>query len=178
MAVVMSVAALDSYLHAAVLRRIANVRGSQLPKALRRLDMPFGEIAELADYAVCVQANRTKWKPWVHVKRVLQERLLRETFQSSNQVAMALNMCGITDSWGKLATDMGATAPALQKRLDTLVHRRNQIVHEGDVARAARPRKLKFNNVEEASVRADVDWMEKLIESIDDRLFPRQTGRS
>ena len=59
MALVMSVAAIDSYMHALVLRRIADVRrAADLPKALARLELPFASIASLADATIARSYDR------------------------------------------------------------------------------------------------------------------------
>jgi hypothetical protein len=51
LALVMAVAAVDTYMHTLVLRRVSNVRGA-LPKALRELDIDFEWLAYLADATV------------------------------------------------------------------------------------------------------------------------------
>lgn len=96
MGLVMAVAAVDSYMHAVVLRRIADVRRrSALPKALARLDIPFSAIADLADASIDAQRNSRTSRPWVRLKSSLQSRLLKETFQSYDQVAAAFAMAGV-----------------------------------------------------------------------------------
>jgi len=168
MALVMSVAAIDSYMHALVLRRLADVRrAADLPKALSKLDLPFSQLADLADAANAAQRQKKRSRPWVQVKAALQERLLTETFQSFEQVATALSMTGIKEAWRKIADELGETSQENKDWLNRLVHRRNQVVHEGDLKRAARPRKLKFNDIDPSSVKQDVDWMEALIDAID-----------
>lgn len=83
MALVMAVAAVDSYMHGLVMRRIAEVRQhSDLPKPLARLEIPFSEIADLANTSIHAQRAGKRTRPWVQVKASLQRRLLKETFQS------------------------------------------------------------------------------------------------
>ena len=66
MALVMAVAALDSYMHGIITKRIAAVRRrADLPKALARLEMPFSEFANLADASINAQRAGRKARPWV-----------------------------------------------------------------------------------------------------------------
>lgn len=168
MALVMAVAAIDSYMHALVLRRISAVRRSaDLPKSLARLEMPFSEIASLADASIRAQREQRTSRPWTQVKSSLQARLLKETFQSYDQVATALSIAGVEKGWSKVADELDETVEGNKIWLNNLVHRRNQIVHEGDMKRASRPRKLRFNDIDQAGAEQEVEWVETLIIAID-----------
>ena len=164
MALVMAVAAIDAYMHALVLRRIEAVRRSaDLPKALAGLEIPFSEIASLADASIRAQREMRASRPWVQVKSSLQRRLLKVTFQSYDQVATALSMAGVEKGWSKIVQELDETTKDNKAWLDNLVHRRNQIVHEGDIKRASRPRRLQFNDIDQADAEQQVDWVESLI---------------
>ena len=168
MALVMSVAAVDAYLHGIVLRRLADVRRRvDLPKALAQLEIPFAELAALADTSIVARRTNRRTRPWVQVKAALQKRLLRETFQSYDQVGAAFATAGVAKAWPRVATAIGEDAKVIKNRLNGLVHRRNQIVHEGDMKRASRPRRLRFNDVQHSRVRVDIDWVESLIDAMD-----------
>ena len=97
----------------------------------------------------------------------MQKRLLKETFQSYEQVAIAFSWAGVEKSWSRVAAKLGVQADAIKSRLNSLVHRRNQIVHEGDITRASRPQKLRYNDVDHAQVVADVHWIAALIQAIE-----------
>jgi len=68
-------------------------------------------------------------------------------------VARALAIAGMKKAWPEIAVELGETVEENRKWLNTLVHRRNQIVHEGDLERASRPRKLKFNEIDQAEAK-------------------------
>jgi hypothetical protein len=155
-------------MHALVLRRIAAVRRSaDLPKDLARLEIPFSEIASLADASIRAQRQERTSRPWVQVKSSLQERLLKKTFQNYDQVATALSFAGVEKGWSKIAQELDETAEENKVWLNNLVHRRNKIVHEGDIKRASRPRRLQFNDIDQADAKQQVDWVESLINAID-----------
>lgn len=165
---VMAVAAIDSYMHALVLRRVAEVRkAADFPKSLARLDVEFADLTKLADSTIDAQRRGKPMRPWVRVKAALQNRLLKDTFQSYDQVARGLAIAGVNKPWEKIAKELGKSTKDCKSWLNGLVHRRNQIVHEGDLMRASRPRRLKFNSVTHAAAEDDVDRMEELIDAIE-----------
>ena len=167
-ALITSVAAIDTYMHWMILRRLSSVRRQgDLPKALARYDMEFSEIANLADAIIAAQRLRKGLRPWVQVKDSLQKRLLQQTFQSYEQVGTAFALAGIDKGWSRIADILAVKAEDIKSKLNQLVYRRNQIVHEGDITRASRPRKLQYNEVDHDKVVADVDWIEKLVNAIE-----------
>lgn len=168
MAVVMAVAAVDSYMHAIVLKRASHVRErGTLPKSLRRVSMPFSELSSLAEASLDARRAERDARPWVQVKNALQRKLLTVTFQSYDQVGDALSMAGIDKGWSKVADRLGESCEIIKERLDRLVHRRNQITHEGDMMRASRPQRLRFNAVAHNEIRDDVAWIASVIDAID-----------
>lgn len=168
MALVMAVAGLDAYLHARVLRQSSNWHSSSaLPAAWQKLDIPIQELAQMARATVRSRNEGRMSRPWTQVRNALQRRILKMPFQSPDQVAVALSLCGIKKAWQKVASGMGVSAKDCRRRLDGVVLRRNQIVHEGDFARLVRPRSLRLNRVSSRSFSSDVDWLEKLISAID-----------
>ena len=163
-ALVMGVAALDTYMHSAVMRSVA---AWDPTSDLRKLDVRFDEVCDLAWEVADGRRQDPSSRPWVLVKEMLRERLLRMTFQSSRAVENALGMCGVNKGWSKVAKQLGSTAPDVQSRLDSLVHRRNKIVHESDLQRAARPRRVKHEEIDPTEVAGDIDWLETLIVAVD-----------
>ena len=167
-ALVMAVGAMDSYMHWLVYQEITEVsKQGRLPKKLANLDIPFSELASLVDTVLDGRRQQKDTRPWVQVKNATQRRLLRETFQSFDQVAGAMAMAGISKGWSSTAAHMGTTSEAIRVKLNQIVHRRNQIVHEGDIARSSRPRKVALTEIIHASVSDDVTWMESVINSIE-----------
>ncbi|MBX3726103.1 MAG: hypothetical protein KF823_09305 [Xanthomonadales bacterium] len=165
-ALVTAVTGVDAYMHWLVYQRLSDVRNQgDLPKALGKLEIPFSDLAQLADATLSARKRKVKSRPWVQVKHSIQSRLLKETFQSFDQVAKAFSLAGVKEPWSRIAAHLGEKSPAIKSRLDNLVHRRNQIVHEGDIARASRPQKLKYNDMDHAQTENDVAWIENLIKS-------------
>jgi len=177
-ALVMAVAAVDSYMHWLVYQRISIVRGKgDIPKALQKLDIPFKALGSLADTAIRARQQDKNIRPWVQVKDVVQKRLLRETFQSYEQIGDAFSMAGVDHGWSRTAKKLGIKTEEIKARLNKLINRRNQIVHEGDITRSLRPRRLKYNKVKSNSVTSNVNWVEKLIAAIEKVIYTNENER-
>jgi len=153
-------------MHWIVYKRLSELRGKgDLPKAFSKLDIPFTELASLADSVVAARSRNVHSRPWAKVKNTLHQRLLKETFQSYDQVATAFALAGIEKGWTRVAAEMGMQPAEIKVRLGGIVHRRNQIVHEADISRSSRLRQPKYNLIRHAKVEADVDWVEFVIQS-------------
>jgi hypothetical protein len=163
----MAVAALDTYMHRLIVER-AYTHG-ELPGGLAKLEVPFDQLLTQADE--CKVAARRKphnSRPRVAVKRQLRDRLLRETFQRYEDVSRALGMVGRSGSWNAIGKRMAPRMePAeIRARLNAIVIRRNQIVHEGDYKRLERPRNSGRNGIGVREARADIDFIDALINAI------------
>ncbi len=67
------------------------------------------------------------------IEAELRRQFAKETYQSSRQIESTLASIGINKIWTKLSTTSGQSPEDIKTRLDLLVRRRNQIVHEGDL---------------------------------------------
>lgn len=165
--VVLAVAALDTYMHRLIIERAFNHK--ELPGGLASLEIGFDALlsqAEATDAAARAKPANPRSK--VGVKRKLRDRLLRETFQNADAVSRAMGMAGRSKSWPKIAERMSPPQDykALKEHLNRIVVRRNQIVHEGDYLRKERPRGPERNLMTLKQARADIDFVEELIDAI------------
>jgi RiboL-PSP-HEPN len=164
---VMAVAALDTYMHRLVVERC--YEHEQLPGGLANLPIPFDQLLAQADEAKSAARNPPhESRPRVAVKRQLRDRLLRETFQRYDEVARALGMAGRGGLWNDIAARMNpaTSADELKDRLNGIVDRRNQIVHEGDYLRLERPRNANRNGMSYGKAAQDIDFLSALIDAI------------
>ncbi len=161
-AIALGVAALDTYLHWA----LADAPLKQMPSALKGLDVPFGDLVDLSEAMV---KNRAKIRPKVRARGVLERVILRLTFQSSRGVEDAMLMLGTRKAFNKISTAI--TPPQavtdIKERLNRIVHRRNQVVHEGDLQRQSRPQQIRRELTDDSAIQADLDWLRTLIAAID-----------
>jgi hypothetical protein len=167
LAVVMAVAALDTYMHRLVLERA--FWGPELPPALARLDVRFDQLLAQADETAAAARNAPRnTRPRVGVKRQLRDRLLRETFQNFDDVSKALSMAGQSSKWGVIGKELNPpmSPEDIKRRLNGIVVRRNQIVHEGDYSRLERPQRATRNPMSPSDAAADVAFLGALIDAI------------
>jgi len=54
----------------------------------------------------------------------------------------------------------------IRTRLDEIVRRRNQIVHEGDYERKERPRRARTTPISLGQAQADIDFVAQLVDAI------------
>jgi hypothetical protein len=163
----MAVAALDTYMHRLIVDRAFT--HDELPPKLARLDVTFDELLHQADETgLAARKERHNSRPRVGVKRQLRDRLLRETFQRYGDVSQALGMAGRSGNWEAIGRQMQPTQTPLQirRRLDAIVTRRNQIVHEGDYQRLERPRGPKRNPITFGQARRDINFLGRLIDAV------------
>lgn len=167
LSVVMAVSALDTYMHRLVLERA--YWNDELPPALARLEVRFDQLLAQADEtAEAARSAPHNNRPRVGVKRQLRDRLLRETFQSYADVARALSMAGQAGRWDEIGAELNPpkTPREIKARLDPIVMRRNQIVHEGDYVRLERPQYSERNEISVEAAASDVDFVGALVDAI------------
>lgn len=165
MALALGVAALDTYLHWA----IRGVEIHKIPTALANLDVTFGELVEMGTKSVAARKHGINDRPATRARYVLNEKLLTMTFQSAKQVEAALAMVGVKKCWTKLAATYSThTTPAdLRQKLNDLSHRRNKIVHEGDIRRRQRPQKITHEKIRRSDVESDLAWLRRFVTALD-----------
>lgn len=165
------VAALDTYLHWAV----AKAPLDNMPSALKKLEVSFDDLVTLSEAMV---ANRAKIKPKVRARHVLERVILTKTFQSKRAVEDAMQMLGRRNAFEKISTkiDPHQTKSEIEERLGRIVHRRNQVVHEGDLQRQSRPQRVKRESVDAISIQNDLVWLRSFVIAIDDVLKPATTA--
>lgn len=167
LSVVTAVAAIDTYMHRLIVERA--FWHDALPPSLAKLDVRFEHLLDQADQTA--EASRGaphNSRPRVGVKRQLRDRLLRETFQRYEDVSQALSMAGRSGNWDAIGKQMKPvrTPDEIRERLNTVVTRRNQIVHEGDYLRLERPRGPQRNPMSLSEAQGAVDFLADLIDAI------------
>jgi hypothetical protein len=169
LSIVMAVAALDTYMHRLILERA--YEHANLPGALAKLEVRFDQLlASADDSAAAARKPRHNSRPRVAVKKQLRDRLLRETFQTYDDVSKALGMAGQGGKWELIGAglDQPMTPAAVKARLNAITMRRNQIVHEGDYERKERPQTARQNEITYGDAKADIDFLAELINAIHD----------
>lgn len=164
-AIAMGVAALDTWMHWS----IRNVDLSDLSSKLHDLDVPFGDLVAMGNASVEARRRSAHDRPIVRARNVLNEKLLTMTFQTARQWELGFNLLGISRGIAKAGRSM--TPPqshgSVSGKLNALSHRRNQIVHEGDLKRLVRPQKISRSEILRADVDADLTWIGAFLSAVD-----------
>lgn len=168
-AVVAAVSAMDRYFHDSVVERswtLLRKKEEDVPNGLKRLELPILETKKALEKLKTAQTSR----PGTLIKKAIQDKLHNEfTFQNPNRVEEAAQMLGVNNFWREVANYLPGT-PAnreIMDRLFKIVRRRNQIVHEADIIRKTRARKLTLRDITHADARQTIDWIKDFIEATD-----------
>lgn len=164
---VMAVAALDTYMHRLILQRL--YAHTELPGKVASLDLPFAFALDQADESARVaRAKPHNSRPRVALKRAVRDRLLRETYQSYDDVSAALGMAGLSGNWQAIGQQFSPSLASteIRRKLNEIVTRRNQIVHEGDYERLDRPQTSRTNLMPHPDAKQAVDFLADLIDAI------------
>lgn len=168
-ALALGVAGLDTWMHWA----LARVDLASLSKRMAGLEVPFSAVVEMGSASVAARKLGRKDRPATRARNVLTQKLLTMTFQSSRQWDIGCQMLGVSNGLTLVA---GALQPALtrkqaEQRLDNLSHRRNRIVHEGDLLRQSRPRRIVRSALPRPEVDADLAWIRAFLHAAEAQLL-------
>ena len=169
MSIVMAVAALDTYMHRLILHRA--YEHDELPGKLAKLSLPFEYVLDQTDaIAEAARAAPRNNRPRVGLKRQLRDRLLKETYQSYDDVSHALGMAGFSGNWTKIGQRLTpAREPsAIEQRLNGIVSTRDRIVHEGHYERLERPQHADLIPCVQKTTEADLLFIRDLVGAIHD----------
>jgi hypothetical protein len=164
-ALVLAVAAVDTYMHRLIVDRAD--MWDALPPKLAETEVRLDQLVEEAQ-ASYRAARRPAFnnRPGVRVKNVLRNQLLLKTFQTQRQIEDALTMAGASGMWGAIGQQLGMTTKQISRRLSPIVLRRNQIAHEGDYRRLDRRRNPNLNGITHAEVLDDIQFLRGLVNAI------------
>lgn len=124
---VLIVSAFDFYMHQIVCRIIVELFFSSTSKiACNEALIPISMI-QLIHKTADEPTQKTL------LFSAIQERLSKDSFQSSRSVEYALGLIDVHQIWSKVSTAMHDTPERVKAQLDIIVHRRNQIAHEADI---------------------------------------------
>ena len=139
-ALTFGVSALDRYVHERIVRNIVQALGSsRLTRRQKEFSIPAVLALRITREAARACRENRRVRPANEVRRKVQEILHTRTFQSWQELADAFELLGVTNLAGQLqsAYRTGNIQP-VRNQLNTLVRRRNIIVHEGDLVRHER----------------------------------------
>lgn len=168
-AVVATVSALDRYVHDLVLQHswtLLRRPEESIPTELKKLSLPV----LATKHALEKLRSDSNARPGHLVKAALQEHLHRDhTFQRPDDLLKAAKMLGVDDFWNKVVRAMPGTPDKQEviKKLQDIVKRRNQIVHEADIHRKTKAKKITLRDISKDTADDWYEWTRQLVAAID-----------
>ena len=157
--VVLSVSALDSYVHnlcvEGIIESFANAR-------LR--NCYFGEVrVRLIAAEMGLQSGSSNW-----LEGEVRNLFSRDTFQRPDDISKALRFVDDRPKkWARISARLGSTSESAKAQLNSIVDRRNMIVHEADIDPVwGGSRSLTPDDTEVA-----IDFISRLVAAIDDECW-------
>lgn len=158
-----SVSAMDNFFHDSIVSwswKILSYAEDDVPSELKKISLPI-----LVTKRVIEQLKREPdSRPSFKIKTEIQKLLHKQSFQSQNDIQRAFKMLDVDDCWGKLAVLMDLQKKEIFSELNSIVRRRNQIVHEADIMPKTKAKKITRRDISRAQVQNSLDFISKFVE--------------
>jgi hypothetical protein len=168
-ALVLSVSALDRYIHERISKKIVTaLRKGGLCKEQEEFSIPAALAIQVADRVVAARRNNTAVRPANEIRNAIQEILHKRTFQSWREVEEGFKLIGVSGLGGKLQTAyaVGNMKP-IYAQLNRIAHNRNRIVHEADLVLHKRGGKVRMHPISSIEVRTAIDFLDDLVRKLE-----------
>jgi hypothetical protein len=167
-AFVLAVGAFDAYMHDKISENFVPYIKAQLA---RDGDLTKYQNLQLENKNVLtvriLLSALTKSRPFVAVRKVLDEYLFAKALQNPGAVIDAGSLLGIPNLWNSIYTQVAAASEQdLKDDFAGFARRRNQIVHEGDRQQAKKV-KGQRRTISAAFVNKAIDRIESVVKAID-----------
>lgn len=126
MELVLAVSALDHYIH-----EIVRLGILEAYRGRRRRTKSFLKFSVSLETLINSDRDLTTLD-WLEAEIRLQ--FGHKSFQRAEKIAEAIRFISEVNLWNKLATQLGSTPENIKLRLNSIVERRNKIVHEADTS--------------------------------------------
>ena len=160
-ALVLAVSALDYYIHEVVRIGMLEIHRGPRPEppGFSRFQISLGS----ARAGINAGQNIDSW-----LEDEIRQRHSYKSFQQPEAIADAIRLISDKKLWEEVSTNMGSPARSIKQQLSLIVDRRNKIAHEADIDPT-----LSIGNrwpIDELLVNEAVDFIEQVVESIDNIL--------
>jgi hypothetical protein len=179
-ALTFGVSALDRYMHDIVEHyAISMLAGpfTDIPKSLGDFSMPL-KVTEQCLKKALESRNReayAKTRPRIILRQKFREALNKKTFQKYEDISNAFGLLNLNNPWDNIATEMNISSVILKKRINSITHRRNKIVHEGDIQHGHKRKKIKLNDIKHNDTVEDIKWLDAFVKAIDKMVLSQRS---
>lgn len=163
------VSALDRYVHERVVKGIISaLKASELNRRQQDFSIPAVLALQAADAVRRAAKDGQKARPANEVRNRIQTMLHLRPFQSWRQIEDAYELIGVTGLAGTLQQGYGVgNFKPIKDQLNTLVEKRNYIVHEGDLVRHQRGGVCRKNEISKRYVADSLDFLDGLVTQLE-----------
>lgn len=173
------VSALDRYIHDIVENYAISMLSGPLtdvPKSLGDFSMPLKVTEECLKKALESRNDKkSKTRPRTILRQKFREALNKKTFQKYEDISTAFGLLSLNKPWEKIAAEMKISNDDLKKRINSITHRRNKIVHEGDIQHGQKNKKIKLNDITNNTTSEELTWLENFVKAIDNMVLSQKT---
>jgi len=168
-ALVSAVSALDRYIHDLIVEnciKMLNQKEENIPSGLKRLKLSL-----IVTKNVLLRMKRNNGdenkgtRPGFVLKKAIQDELHLKPFQSAEEIKNAMSIIGIKDLWPNISKVINPplTQEAIKTSLKRIADRRNQIVHEADLFRKTRGKKISLREIKRRNVEQNITFIKSLV---------------
>jgi hypothetical protein len=168
-ALVLSVSALDRYMHERIVKNIVVALKKRNPsKEQSEFLIPAYTAIQVAHRVVQAGNNGKRVRPANEIRIAIQAILHKRTFQSWREVEDGFKLIGVSGLAGKLqhVYQLPEIKPK-RDQLNKIADRRNRIVHEADLVRHKRGGKARLHPISAAEVKKAIDFLNELVEKLE-----------
>lgn len=170
-ALVSAVSALDRYVHDRVVEnciKMLNKKEDNIPGSLKRLKLSLIVTKNVLLKIKMNPSSSSKNKnvrPGFILKKAIQDELHLRPFQSVEEISNALSYVGIKEVWPSISKQFNP--PLKQETIKTtlkkIADRRNQIVHEADLERKTRGKKISLRKIKRKNIEQNIIFIKSLV---------------
>ncbi|MFP4473581.1 MAG: HEPN domain-containing protein [Candidatus Omnitrophota bacterium] len=163
---VAAVSSLDKYIHDLILENFwKKLNSKDCPSKLKEMKLPLQSTKSAIERIRKQQSSR----PSNILKQKLQEQLHQRPLHDPKGVEFCANVLGVKKVWKRLEKYLKPrrTAEEIRSHLTRICKRRNQIVHEADLIRRIRHRKMKLRQITHKDINVDVNFIIQFVEAFE-----------
>ncbi len=162
-AVTFGVSAIDRYVHERIVKSFVTAfRAPKLTKNQADFQVPASLAIDIVNRVHSANRSSTTIRPANEIRKAVQEVLHKRPFQSWREIEYGFSLIGVKDI-GKALRAVHSLSTSdtdlIKDRLNRIVARRNQIVHEGDIPRHQRGGQVYAQGIKPIWVAESLDFL-------------------
>ena len=124
---VMIVSAFDTYFHNCVLLKMTEmfIGNTEKSKGFNNYSIPLDIVCAIIESESTITRIEL-------IQNAIRKINSKDSYQGKNSIEYALSLVGINRIWKRLSEEMGRPCDDIQRELNIIMKRRNQIAHESD----------------------------------------------